>query len=103
MSKIMFFFESLVSSSSLLSTKLKEDLVEILADRSLEIIKDDKNRGFFSSSLPLNKFLSLLCVLGHNFNKFLNKCIYILFACICIHTHLNIIYCTGDGRHQKAS
>ena len=50
-----------MSSSSLLSTKLKEDLIEFLADRSLEIIKDDKNRGFFSSSLPLNKFLAVKC------------------------------------------
>ena len=39
-----------MSSSSLLSTKLKEDIIEFLADRSLEIIKDDKNRGFFFST-----------------------------------------------------
>lgn len=33
MGKTMFFSESLVSSSSLLSIILKEDLIEFLADR----------------------------------------------------------------------
>lgn len=44
---------------------MKEDLIEFSADRSLEIIRDDKNRGIFHSYLPLhvNKFLSLLCML----------------------------------------
>ena len=59
MSKIMCF-GSLVISSSLFSTKLEEDLFEFSAGRSLEIIRGDKNRGFFHSYLPLHvsKFLS---------------------------------------------
>lgn len=45
---------------------MKEDLIEFSADKSLEIIMDDENRGLFHSYLPLhvNKFLSLLCIHG---------------------------------------
>lgn len=66
MSKYFFFFAILVIFSSLLSTKWKEDLIEFSAGRSVEIIRDDKNKGIFHSYLPLhvNKFLSLLCIPG---------------------------------------
>ena len=44
------FFGSLVSSSSLLSIKLKEDLIEFLADRSLGKLRVTRTK---ESSLPL--------------------------------------------------